>query len=146
MDHEIVLNKCYSGFELSPKAMEMIAKKKGLTYFIYKFDKDKFVKINTVEKNWPEDSYYYITSKDFGDEVGLKDISSNLEDYFLNIARHDKDLVSTVKELGRESFGYSSVLEIEKTTSKLYKIDNWDGYERLVVPEDVDWCIIEEDA
>lgn len=144
MTHEIVLNQSFGAFELSPKAMELIAKKKRLSYFIYKYDTDKFIKVDTVEENWPKDGYYYITSKDFGPEIKPGDISSSLESYFVNLPRHDKDLVSVVKELGKESFGYSACLRIETTTSKLYKIEGYDGFERLMVPEDINWCVIEE--
>lgn len=109
---KVVYNACYGGFGLSEQATKMLAEKKGLTLY---------------EK---EDKLGYVT----------KYTDPDCTEYFsmLNIERHDPDLVAVVEMLGDEANGFCSKLHIAEVASP-YHIDEYDGYESVVEPEDIFW-------
>jgi hypothetical protein len=49
-----------------------------------------------------------------------------------------------IEELGKEASGDYSNLCISKIDSPLYKIDEYDGSESVVTPDDIGWINIEE--
>lgn len=60
---------------------------------------------------------------------------------FLN--RHDPDLVAVVEALGREAGGTFSELDIEEIDGDKYFIEEYDGRETVVTPDDICWEVIE---
>jgi hypothetical protein len=55
------------------------------------------------------------------------------------IPRHDPDLVKVVEELGDEANGYCANLRIKEIKGNKYIIDDYDGLERVLEPDDIDW-------
>lgn len=60
------------------------------------------------------------------------------------LPRHDPDLVKVVEILGKEASSSFANLEIEEIYSRLYKIDEYDGLERVDEINDSDICIIQD--
>jgi hypothetical protein len=58
--------------------------------------------------------------------------------------RHHPLLIQVIEELGKEASGDYSNLCISKIDSPLYKIDEYDGSESVVTPDDIGWINIEE--
>ena len=121
---KIAINKCYGGFSLSDKAIEMIMKRKGLKCYRYKQTKfnysDGVDEYTRIDDNEPSSFVSYSTT-DLGKTIG--NIPYENYWYYRNLERTDKDLVSVIEELGNEASGrYGSVKVIE-------------------IPDDVDWEI-----
>ena len=64
-------------------------------------------------------------------------------DYSYHMARHDPLLVQVVEELGDEASAKYAKLRIAEITSPLYQIDEYDGSESVMTPEDMSWVKIE---
>lgn len=60
------------------------------------------------------------------------------------LPRHDPDLVKVVETLGKEANGSFANLEVEEIYSRLYKIDEYDGLERIDEINDSDIRIIQD--
>lgn len=129
---KIIVNRCFGGFGLSPKAISEYLKLKGKECHFYKQDYGKKVyrKIST------EDASSYDTSltKDLGQEV-----SANWDDinpyyfYYNNIERNDPDLVKVVESIGvEEASGEMAELEIVEIPDDVqWEIDEYDGSETI---------------
>lgn len=127
---KIILNKCYGGFDLSKKAYELYAKKKGLELYAY---------INCLEN---EGKYKYSDGSDFFMTYFTKDFGNNVEIskedykkyvlYLSETAREDKTLIEVVEELGKKASGRCGELKIVKIPDNaFFIIDNYDGIETL---------------
>lgn len=58
--------------------------------------------------------------------------------------RHDPDLVAVVEELGVEAAsGELACLDIAEIEGDRYIIDEYDGNESVITPNDIDWVIID---
>ena len=139
---ELVLNKCYGGYGLSHAAKMKILEKKGIAVFPYvdvetaDFGESKYKKIFDQELE-EIDHYPYVAyfQNDPGqDEIVIDSRDINRADYmdfdFDGIARFDKELIETVKELGDKSgskFAYLKVVEIPDGAS--FEISDYDGIE-----------------
>ena len=132
---KIAINKCYGGFSLSDKAIEMIMKRKGLKCYRYKQTKfcysdgvDEYTRIddNELEPN----SFMNYSTIDLGKTIG------NIPDenywYYRDLERTDEDLISVIEELGNEASGeYGSVKVIEIPDDVDWEIDDYDGIEAI---------------
>ena len=58
--------------------------------------------------------------------------------------RHDPELVKTVEDLGSEANGSHAHLKIKELKGNRYVIDEYDGSERVVEPDDINWVTVEE--
>lgn len=128
MSHKVVYNACYGGFELSLKAVDWLeenAKDESLREYIkqslYNF---KHTNVTT-----------YASKNQL--------ISYTISDYFRN-KRHHKDLIAVVETLGYEAEGSCSELEIMEISGNQYRINEYDGFEEVITPEDSDWIIIND--
>ena len=64
----------------------------------------------------------------------------------VKVPRHDKDLVQIVEKLGsKAASGDCAKLKVEKLHQPIYRIENYDGKETVVYPEDQKWCFCPED-
>lgn len=113
---EIVVNNCYGGFRLSPKAMVAYYGKKGITVYFYDECWTQELLTRHIRKITVDDAQRYAKgdyshsvgaySKDFGDYVKDFDmiatagfhVNSDPEDN-----RDDPDLIAVVKALGDEA-------------------------------------------
>jgi len=61
----------------------------------------------------------------------------------VELARHDKDLVDVVESLGDLANGMCSKLKVIIIKGSQYRIDEYDGMETLIVPDEQEWvCIV----
>lgn len=58
------------------------------------------------------------------------------------LQRHDPRLVECVETLKEKASTKYSKLEIAEIDGRLYRIEDYDGKETIVEPDDLDWIII----
>lgn len=116
--HEVVYNACFGGFSLSKKAMIMLAEL-------------------GVEAAQRELSFWEKENK----KKQFPLVSYSLSDQ--DCPRHDKRLIEVVKKLGNEAGGKYAELRIVKIDGNKYRIDEYDGSEAVVEPNDEIWTVIE---
>lgn len=87
------------------------------------------------------------TSGGFGiSEAGLKWLAERGVDAArFYPSRHNKVLVAMVEALGSEASGKYADLQIEEIEGHLYRIEEYDGYERVEVPSKSMWEDTRED-
>lgn len=132
---KIAINKCYGGFSLSDKAIEMIMKRKGLGCYRYKQTKfncsddvDEYTRIDDNELE--SSSIIHYSTTDLGKKI--EKIPYENYWYYRNLERTDEDLISVIEELGDEASGeYGSVKVIEIPDDVDWKIDDYDGWESI---------------
>lgn len=78
------------------------------------------------------------------------DVLSRSDDHFsvygyeLNkINRHDPILVRVVEELGQDSSATMSKLEVTSIDGNEYRIEEYDGWEKVVEPKDIEWIVVQ---
>lgn len=140
MKNKIVINTCYGGFRLSVTALQRYWElKHGEQTYLYDYCFASKVYIKTV---YNEEAL--VVNKDFGNEVPF--LSEEFNKSIVNsetIPRHDPILVQVVEELGKEANGFYANLEVVEIEGSIYQIDEHDGYESVIIPEQ-HWIKIEE--
>lgn len=117
--YKVVLNVDYGQFALSLKAVEWLEQNGS--------DETKEA-IKDIRS-------YTLDDDDF--------LTFRVSIYFNN-KRHNADLVRVVESLGEEANGLDACLEIVEILYNTYRIENNDGAERLITPEDkFNWTVIE---
>ena len=116
--NKIVYNACQGGFGLSDAATEEYAKRKGIT--LYKGECFAGTQEYYTSPNMSDESFYYPT-----------------------YSRHDKDLVEIVEQLGDKASGSFAKLRVYETSCNRYAIDEYDGYESVIVDYDDRFIYIE---
>ena len=119
MKHKIVYNSDFGGFALSDKA------------------------INWLEEHGSDNTKKFIAQK----RIEAKEVVACKSFYVMNavrgsLERHDPDLVAVVEALGKEVNGTFSSLSIEEIDGDKYYIEEYDGKETVVTPEDICWTVI----
>lgn len=123
---KIILNKCYGGFDVSDKAYELYAEKKGISLYRYWDD----YKSKTMYKGSGLITYYF--TKDFGDSIETDKIDWTTNLYLNDGHRDDLTLVEVVEELGDKASGsYGNLVVVEIPDDMNYVIDEYDGIETL---------------
>ena len=61
---------------------------------------------------------------------------------FKELSRHDYRLVECIEALGDKASGTFSELKIIEIEGRVYKIDEYDGNETIIEPDDINWIII----
>jgi len=125
---KIVINKCFGGFGLSPKAVKRYAELKGIEVFIYKQKYDEApVEISEAEC-LDKSVFCHYTTKRISTE---KELNKNYFSYY-DISRTDPCLIQTVEELGEEADGdFANLSVIEIPDGINYKISEYDGQESV---------------
>jgi hypothetical protein len=114
--HKVVANVCYGGFSLSMKAIKWLSEHcedNELKAFIKDHINDNHLYVESCISTWFDDK------------------------------RHHKDLVNVVETLGSDANGGCADLCVVKISGNQYRIEEYDGAEEVVTPEDSDWIIIE---
>ena len=146
---KLVINSCYGGFHLSPKAMKRYLELKGKQVYFYKQTKYRwadntfgFQRVDNLD-DLNNEVFYYCTTEDQG-EV-LNDWPSNTF-HSSDIPRNDKHLVQVVEEFGVEASSKLSNLKVvEIENGRWYKIDEYDGYESIQYRDiDDEWMLAKE--
>lgn len=108
--NKVVYNDCYGGFSLSREAILLARELSGNPEWggaIIKGDKGE-------DGELCEHEYGYV-----------------------EVARHDPVLVRVVEELGKKASGSVANLRIKEIKGSVYRIDEYDGAESVVTPDDV---------
>lgn len=147
---KLVINSCYGGFHLSPKALKRYLELKGKNAYFYKQTKyeysdgiDEFTRIDNIDtiKN---DLFINRTTIDYG-----KVTNTYPSDTFADcpIKRNDKHLIQTIEELGEEAnTTVSRLIIVEIENGRWYKINEYDGYESIEYRDiDDEWELAEDD-
>tara|TARA_R110000824_G_scaffold36852_2_gene113981 strand:- start:1982 stop:2335 length:354 start_codon:yes stop_codon:yes gene_type:complete len=115
MRYKVVINNAYGGFDLSEKAIAMIAEKKGISV----------EKAEKLGRDWSC--------------IGWGGLDEGM------LPRHDPDLVSTVETLRIDASesGDEDIIVVEISTNR-YRITEYDGAEGVQTPDSMDWTVIEE--
>ena len=131
MKHKIVYNDCYGGYALSDKAIDWL--------FEHGSERTKkFIAQKRLEANEKIMDY---ASKFRGTANSTRKFY--IMDAVRNfLERHDPDLVAVVEALGKEVNGTFSDLAIEEIDGDEYYIEECDGKEIVVTPEDICWTVI----
>ena len=130
---KIAINRCFGGFSLSHKAIEMIMKRKGLGCYRYK--QTKYRHISGVDEYTRLDgdepySFAHYSTTDLGKNI--EKIPNENYWYYGVLERTDEDLTSVIEELGDEASGaYGSVVVVEIPDDVDWEIDNYDGMESI---------------
>jgi len=136
---KIVYNTCYGGFSLSREAVMRYAEIKGIT--LYPDD----------ERNWyvnyflcPPEEYERLCAEDASNPIGQDRFARSNALYFSpsGIERTDPALVQVVEELGDKANGKYAKLRIyEVPAGTLYRIDEYDGKESVMIQDTYDWNV-----
>lgn len=135
---KIVINVCFGGFSLSPKAILLYAKLKCKPVFGYiknpehvnkAYDKQGYIRYNPQSTSIPFIVHWLWT--DLGDV--LDDIDNGAEwVHDRDIPRHDKNLVLVVERLGKASGGLAADLKVVEIPEDVeYIIQEYDGLEHI---------------
>lgn len=73
----------------------------------------------------------------------LNELKGEEVDY-LDLPRHDKDLVAAVEELGSEASGTFNSVKVAYINSDRYRISEYDGWEKVITPDEENYIVIEE--
>lgn len=146
---KLVINSCYGGFHLSPKALKRYLELKGKNAYFYKQTKyeyrdgiAEFTRIDNID-SIKSDLFITCTTIDYGKVTNIYPSVTVTSD---QIQRNDKHLIQVVEELGEEantSVSKLTVVEIENGI--WYKIDEYDGYESIEYRDiDDEWELAED--
>lgn len=117
---KVVYNSDYGGFSLSHAGMFRYAELAGIELWREKNDFGHY-------------SYWKLPPAQ-----RTKENPGHLSDHSFN--RTDPFLVQVVEELGDAACGHCASLRIAKVPKgSRYRIDEYDGSERVMTPEDYDW-------
>jgi len=125
---EIVINKCFGGFGLSPEAEVAVGKRKGYAMALYKH---KDVKQDIWVKTKKYDAYTCAYFKaDMGESFCMQERGEYFSYYTLE--RNDPDLVAIVKELGTKANGMCADLAVVEIPDDVkWNIEEYDGSEHI---------------
>lgn len=130
---KVILNKCFGGFDVSPKAYQLYAIYKGYSH-LYKYlpNNETYKLVDLFDEHFV---CFYVT-KYFGKEISKNDIlKEDWEKHILYLNdnnREDDILIKVVEELGDEASGRFGQLVVVQIPDDLdYVIDNYDGIETL---------------
>lgn len=98
------------------------------------------VVINTCYGGFGLSSFALDMLEQRGYKVNHYSFSSHLD---TDIDRHNEDLLEIVEILGEDANGLCAKLTIVEFEGNTYRIDEYDGYESLVTPEEQSWIIID---
>lgn len=150
MGVKVVYNSSFGGFSLSGKAIRYFMELKGKTIFAYHKEGNTYRKIENPTDRDFDDWDVTLFDKDFG--KSFNDYKQEHDDHYVSgyidaegsCPRHDPELVKTVEDLGSEANGSHAHLRIKELKGNRYVIDEYDGSERVVEPDDINWIIVEE--
>ena len=117
---KVVINNCYGGFGLSSEVIAFI-----------------FDNMSQEEK--------YEMRKDYSDEEGFDNwtVKDHIACNIKYLPRHHRLLVEAVEKFGSEAGGMFAALEVITLSGDTYRIEEYDGWETVVEPDDIKWVKIE---
>lgn len=136
---ELVINRCFGGFGLSPLAVKEYLKRKGSDCFIYEDNNYGTGKLYVKVEIEKASIFAIYATKDLGETTTWEEIQKH---YFYPkyINRADLDLIEVVKKLGKKANGMCSDLRIvEIPDGTDWEISEYDGLE-TVEEKHRSWC------
>ena len=131
MKHKIVYNNCYGGYALSDKAIDWLSEHGSER--TRQFITQKKIEANERIKDY--DPKVRVTANSTRKFYIMDAVRNFLE-------RHNPDLVAVVEALGKEVNDTFSSLAIEEIDGDMYNIEEYDGKETVVTPDDIGWTVI----
>lgn len=140
---KVVINACYGGFGLSREACQRYWDLKGEQVWIE--DDTEYPALGMfivwlvppserVKRKTP----HQFSSMSMDERVAYNRKVSEQTWYDRNVDRNDPVLVQVVEELGDKASGKYSKLRVVEVDG-LYKIDEYDGYESIETPGQIEW-------
>jgi hypothetical protein len=130
---KVVINKCFGGFSLSPKAVRRLAELKGRKCFFFDGWRKPYTPISDEEA----EKCFAATAFDVANPNEIDDSEYREHSlYFCDIDRTDADLIKVVEELGAGhrtgASGSCADLRIVEIPNKVgYEIEEYDGNEHI---------------
>lgn len=138
---KIVINRCFGGFGLSDKAIEMIMERKGLNCYRYeiqfKRNGEEYIRVDNFSSGNLLGAYY--TTADLGERVS--EIPNDKYWYYGRLERTDEDMISVIEELGEETASgkFSELRVVEIPDGVNWELDEYDGIETIHEVHRI-WC------
>ena len=132
---KVVINACYGGFSLSPKAIQKYAEYAGFKVYAYTNTPMMNGGPGIVRVDDPENQNVWIIywlKEDIGARVTSKQL--NDADWFddREVDRADPILIRVVEELGEEADGKCAALKVVEIPDDVeYTIAEYDGWEHV---------------
>ncbi len=125
---KIVINRCYGGFSISPKAIKRLAELNGRECYFFTHDRHDYtiyipVPLEKINRN------SYVTAFDISNPNNTHDTDSH---YLTSCPddRTDSKLIQVIEELGNEANGDCAELHILEIPDNIdYEIEEYDGKE-----------------
>ena len=128
---ELVINRCFGGFGLSPLAVGEYLKRKGKECFAYNDENIGSGKLYRRAEIENVTIFSIYTTKDFGETTTWDEIKE-YHFYPRDIDRTDLDLIEVVKKLGSKANGRCSELKIVEIPDGIeWEISEYDGLETV---------------
>ena len=130
---KVVINKCFGGFSLSPKAVRRLAELKGKECFFFRGWKKPYVSISDEEA----EDVFSTTAFDVPNPNELGgDVYEKHSLYYCDIDRTDADLIKVIEELGAghrtgASGSCAKLAIVEIPDGVEYEIKEYDGNEHI---------------
>lgn len=141
---KIVYNACYGGFGLSEQAVARYAELKGLTLY----PETNHYGLVTYWLVPPDQRTGFLSDEAFKAEDDFEKRAASNRRYAeltltpREIPRTDPALVQVVEEMGDLASGKYGHLRIEEVPEGTrYRIDEYDGNERVMTIDDYDWSV-----
>jgi hypothetical protein len=137
---KVVYNACYGGFGLSCEACKRYWELQGKEVWVEQDPEFNSPDMFTVwlvppEERVTQKDWYSMTQDECFD---FNERYSKQTWYYGNVSRHDPILVQVVEELRDKANGMCAKLSIAEVSGP-YRIDEYDGSERVVEPDGYDW-------
>ncbi len=134
---KVAYNNCYGGFGLSHEATVRYAEIKGIKIYGFVDARDgDFKKARSMRPYDPQkdiDAFlvHYCTTPEYSNDAYWRDN---------DIDRADPALIQVIEEMREKANGRCASLQIEDVPSGAsYRIDEYDGNERVMTRDDYDW-------
>ena len=132
MVHKVVYNNCYGGYGYSDEAVKWLEQNGSKYMKDFIAESRKRIETNKQAKEHI-DLYAETVEHHIAYDIAYK------------FPRHNLDLVKCVEKLGSAASGTFSERSVYKLKGRMYRIEEYDGAEIVMEPDDYEYTIIDED-